>query len=229
MDAGTYFSALARLMQDNPPARANAPVVARMARLGIVPGKSFDIGKLDPAVAKAVQAGQKAGLEKIIAEIGAGKKVNGWKIVFTGEYGTQYLFRAATAFAGLGANLAQDACYPMTGVDADGQPLDGAHRYVWHIASKRELPPVGAFWSLTMYDAQYFFVPNPLNRYTLSQRNQLKENADGSIDMYLQKDNPGPEKEANWLPAPAGKFVLCLRLYWPKQAFLSGRCGRRRR
>ena len=111
----------------------------------------------------------------------------------------------------------------MTGVDADGKSFDGAHRYVWHIASKRELPPVNAFWSLTMYDAQYFFVPNPLNRYTLSQRNQLQENADGSIDIYLQKDNPGPGKEANWLPAPEGKFVLCLRLYWPKQAFLSGR------
>jgi len=88
---------------------------------------------------------------------------------------------------------------------------------VIHFASKRELPPVDGFWSLTMYDAEMFFVPNSLKRYTLSERNKLKENADGSIDLYLQKDSPGSEKETNWQPAPEGKFVLMLRLYWPKE------------
>jgi hypothetical protein len=80
-----------------------------------------------------------------------------------------------------------------------------------------QMPPVDGFWSLTMYNAEYFFVDNPLNRYTLSARNDLKKNADGSVDLYLQSENPGPDKESNWLPAPEGKFILMLRLYWPKE------------
>lgn len=223
MEPTAYFNKLAMLMKDNPPAAADAPVIARMARIGVVPGQKFDLAKLDPTIAKAVQTGYKQGLSKIVAEVDrAGKDVNGWQITLTGDYGTQYLFRAAVAFAGLGANRAQDACYPMAHVDAAGQPLDGANRYVWHFASKDDLPPVNGFWSLTMYDSSYFFVPNPLNRYTLSERNHLKQNPDGSIDMYIQKDNPGPDKESNWLPAPDGKFILCLRMYWPKEAFLHG-------
>jgi hypothetical protein len=120
------------------------------------------------------------------------------------------------------ANRPADACYPVTEVDADGKPLDGANRYLIRFAGKDDLPPVNGFWSLTMYNAEYFFVANPLNRYTLSQRDKLQANADGSIDLYIQKDSPGKEKEANWLPAPEGKFILMLRLYWPKEAFLDG-------
>lgn len=224
MDAKAFFSRLAMLMKDNPPAEADAPMVEKMARLGIVPGREFDVSKLDPAVARALEDGHRAGLEKIQAEIPRlGKEVNGWRITMTGEYGTDYLFRSAIAFAGLGANLAKDASYPTAQVDAEGKPLDAAaNRYVWHFPSKDDLPPVNGFWSLTMYNDQFFFVENPLNRYTLSQRDDLKTNPDGSIDMYIQKDNPGKEKESNWLPAPDGKFVLMLRLYWPKEAFLNG-------
>jgi DNA sulfur modification protein DndE len=223
MSAGTFFQKLARLMKDNPPADADAPMVAKLARLGIVPGQGFDIKKLGPAPARGLQAGAQDGLKQIVAEIPrAGKDVNGWRVTLTGEYGTNYLFRSAIAFAGLGANLPQDACYPTTGVDAAGKPLDGAHRYVMHFANKGALPPVDGFWSLTMYDAQYFFVANPLNRYTLSQRNDLKASADGSIDLYLQHDSPGKDRESNWLPAPKGRFVLMLRLYWPKELFLDG-------
>jgi hypothetical protein len=224
MDPGAFFNRLAMLMKDNPPAKADAPMVEKMARIGIVPGGEFDMGKLDPAVAKALAEGHKAGLEKIEAEIPRmGKHVNGWQIVLAGDYGTEYLFRSATAFVGLGANLAHDACYPMARVDAEGKPFDAAtNRYVWHFASKDDLPPVNGFWSLTMYNDQMFFVANPLNRYTLSQRNDLKANPDGSIDMFIQKDSPGPDKESNWLPAPNGGFVLCLRLYWPKEGFLNG-------
>jgi len=224
MDAGAFFNLLAQLMKDNPPAAADAPIAARMARLGIIPGQPFDVTKLTPAMARGLEAGRLAGQEKIGEEIKTiGKKVNGWQITFTGEYGVNYLFRAAVTCFGLGANLALDACYPVAMVDADGQPLTGANKYVWHFADQASLPPVAGFWSLTMYDANWFFVDNPLNRYTLSQRNDLKTNADGSIDLYLQKDSPGADKEANWLPAPAGQFVLCLRLYWPKPAFLDGK------
>jgi DNA sulfur modification protein DndE len=223
MDAGTYFKALAVLLRDNPPAEADAPMVAKLAKLGFAPGKGFDIGQLNPAAARGLERAVKAGLEQIVAKSKKpGKTVNGWQITFTGDYGTDYLFRAAVTFVGLGANLPQDAVYPTTGVDAAGKELTGANRYTLHFASKKDLPPVNAFWSLTMYNADFFFVDNPLNRYTLSQRNELKENADGSIDLYLQKDSPGKDKESNWLPAPEGKFNLMLRLYWPKESFLDG-------
>jgi hypothetical protein len=134
----------------------------------------------------------------------------------TGVYGSDYLQRALITAIGLGANRPQDAVYPTSQVDEEGKPYDGANKYVMHF-NKGELPPVNGFWSLTMYNGEYFFVANSLNRYTLSERNKLKANADGSVDLYLQADNPGPGKESNWLPAPKGKFILMLRLYWPKQ------------
>ena len=101
-------------------------------------------------------------------------------------------------------------------VDADGKPYDGANKYVMHF-DKGEMPPAQVFWSLTMYDAEYFFVPNKINRYTLSSRNKFKTNPDGSTDLNIQNQSPGKDKESNWLPAPAGKFILMLWLYWPKE------------
>ena len=118
---------------------------------------------------------------------------------------------------GLGANRPQDAIYPTSQLSADGKPYDGANRYVIHFGKDEPLLPANGFWSLTMYDAQYFFVANPLNRYTLSQRNKLKRNPDGSVDLYIQNESPGAAKESNWLPAPSDRFVLMLRLYWPKE------------
>ena len=119
----------------------------------------------------------------------------------TGIYGTDYLERALVTAIGLGANRPQDAVYPTSEVDADGKPYSGANKYVMHF-DKGQMPPVNAFWSLTMYNAEYFFVANPLNRYTLSARSTLKYNADGSVDLYIQNETPGKDKEANWLPAP---------------------------
>ena len=127
-----------------------------------------------------------------------------------------YLQRALITAIGLGANRPQDAVYPTsTGPDLL-KKYSGANKYVMHF-DKGQLPPVDGFWSLTMYNAQYFFVDNPLNRYTLSQRNKLKANADGSIDLYIQNESPGKNKESNWLPAPKDDFVLMLRMYWPKE------------
>jgi hypothetical protein len=218
MSAGEYFKLLAALMKDNPPAKADVPMVANMEKLGIVPGQDFDIGKADPAVQKGLQGVPKAGLEKIMAHFKtAGKDINGWLFsTRTGLYGTDYLQRALITAIGLGANRPQDAVYPTSEVDAEGKPYDGANKYVMHFA-KGQLPPVRGFWSLTMYDGQYFFAPNPLNRYTLSSRSKFNYNKDGSLDLYIQKDSPGADKEANWLPAPAGKFILMLRLYWPRE------------
>jgi hypothetical protein len=116
---------------------------------------------------------------------------------------------------GLYANLSQDSIYPVSNGPAVGQTYSGAGNYVMHF-NKGEMPPVNGFWSLTMYDAQYFFVGNPLNRYNVSSRNKFKTNADGSVDVYIQHKSPGKDKEANWLPAPADRFILIMRMYWPK-------------
>ncbi len=218
MDAGAYFKVLAELLKTNPPAAADGPMVAKLAKIGIVPGQDFDTSKLDPTVTKALPGIPKAAQEKIMAEFkNMGAPVNGWTYsTKLGVYGTEYLERALITAIGLGANRAQDAIYPTSEMDADGKPYDGANKYVMHF-DKGEMPPVDGFWSLTMYDADYFFVANKLNRYTLSSRNKFKTNADGSVDLYIQNASPGKDREANWLPAPAGKFILMLRLYWPKE------------
>lgn len=217
-DTAAYFNLLAALMKNNPPAEADTPMVAKMAKLGIVPGQPFAFDKLDPAVQTALKDVPKESFQKIMAHFAtAGKHENGWLFTTgTGIYGTDYLQRALVTAIGLGANRPQDAIYPTSEADADGNPYSGANKYVMHFP-KGELPPVNGFWSLTMYNAGYFFADNPLNRYTLSSRNQLKKNADGSVDLYLQHENPGPEKESNWLPAPKDRFIPMLRLYWPKE------------
>jgi len=218
MDAGAYFKLLAKLMKDNPPAKEDAPMVEKMAKIGIVPGKDFDVAKLDPAVAKVLQGVPKLGVEKIMAQFkNAGTEVNGWRIFTkTGVYGTDYVQRAFVTAIGLGANRPQDAVYPTSEVDGAGKPYSGANKYVMHFP-KGQTPPADGFWSLTMYNGDYFFVENPLNRFTLSPRKALKYHEDGSLDLYLQNESPGKDKESNWLPAPKDKFVLMLRLYWPKE------------
>jgi len=117
---------------------------------------------------------------------------------------------------GLGANRIQDAVYPTSEGPDLLKKFSGANKYVAHF-NKGEMPPANAFWSITMYDKDYFFVPNSLNRYTVSSRDKFKANADGSVDLYIQKDSPGKDREQNWLPAPADEFVLMMRLYWPKE------------
>jgi len=218
LDMAAYFNLLAKLMKDNPPPEADAPMVAKMAKIGIIPGEDFDMSKLDPEVTKGLQSVPKAGFEKIMAYFKiAGTHENGW--VFstkTGIYGTDYLNRAFITAIGLGANRPQDAVYPTSETYVDGKPYMGTNKYVMHF-EKGQMPPAKAFWSLTMYDAEYFFVANLLNRYTLSSRNKLTTNTDGSVDLYLQNENPGPGKESNWLPAPNGRFILMLRLYWPRE------------
>jgi hypothetical protein len=218
LDAEAYFKHLAQLMKDNPPAPEDAPMIKKLALIGIVPGRAFDISKLDPSVAKGLEGAPRAGLEKIMAAAKApGKMVNGWAITTNlGDYGTNYVLRAVVTAIGLGANLSQDAVYPKTQVDSRGNTLNGANKYKITFP-KGQTPPVKGFWSLTMYNHHYFFVNNPLHRYTLSPRNDLKYNADGSLDLYIQNESPGADKESNWLPAPSGNFVMMLRMYWPDE------------
>jgi hypothetical protein len=215
MDAAAYFKLLADLMRDNPPTKEDAPLVGKLAKIGIVPGKDFDPTKLPAAAAQRIP---RAAQEQIMGHFKAGgTDLNGW--IFTtkaGVYGTDYLQRAFITAIGLGANRPQDALYPTSEVDAEGEPYSGANRYVMHF-TKGQTPPVDAFWSITMYNADYFFVANRLNKYTVSPRNALEYDADGSLDIYIQNESPGKEKEANWLPSPKGKFILMMRMYWPRE------------
>lgn len=217
LDAVSYFTLLAELMKTNPPVAADAAAVARFARIGLVPGQDFDKTKLK---ADFVSRLPHIAFDRIMLQLKVGKSVkdvNGWLYdTVTGIYGTDYLNRALVTAIGLGANRPQDAIYPMSLKDADGHDYDGAKKYVMRFP-KGQLPPVKGFWSLTMYDADFFFVANPLNRYSISARQKLKENADGSTDLYIQNESPGADKESNWLPAPKGKFQLMLRLYWPTE------------
>lgn len=212
-----YFQLLATLMEDNPAYKQDAPMVAKLKRLGIVAGEDFELAKLGDDAANALKDVPQVAHKKIMAHFkSAGDDINGWQFTTkTGLYGTDYLQRAFITAIGLGANRPKDAVYPTSETATDGQPYTGAGKYVMHF-DKGHLPPVNGFWSLTMYDDQMFFVDNPLNRYTLSARNNFTKNADGSIDLYLQHENPGGDKEANWLPAPKGRFIPMLRLYWPK-------------
>ena len=223
MDAAAYFKLFAELLKTNPPAAEDAPMVAKLAKIGVVPGQDFDASKLEPAVAKGLAGAPKPAQELIIGWLKAGiaagdlKLENGWLFTTkTGLYGTSYLQRALITAIGLGANRPQDAVYPTSEGPDVLKKYDGAKKYVMRF-EKGHLPPVDGFWSLTMYDKDYFFVANPLNRYTLSQRNKLKAAPDGSIDLYIQHESPGKDRESNWLPAPAGEFVLMMRLYWPKE------------
>jgi len=222
MNADEYFTLLAKLMVDNPSANADQPMVAKMAKMGLVPGQPFDSSKLSPTAQKAMAEVPKLANDQIMAWMKEGvvagdmKLENGWGFtVKTGNYGTNYMQRAFVTAIGLGANRPQDAVYPTSEGPSLLSSYSGENNYVMHFP-KGELPPVNGFWSLTMYDEDYFFVANPINRQSISARQDLKPNADGSIDLYIQNESPGADKEANWLPAPKGKFILMLRLYWPK-------------
>ena len=218
MSAVEYFTLLAELMKTNPPAAADAPALARFARIGLVPGQSYDASKLNADFVKRVP---QVAFDRIMLQFKVGasvKNINGWMFdSVTGLYGTDYLNRAFVTAIGLGANRIQDAVYPTSLKSASGDDYIGANKYTIHFP-KGQLPPTRGFWSITMYDANYFFVANPINRYSISARQNLKANADGSVDLYIQKDSPGADKEANWLPAPAGKFILMMRMYWPDES-----------
>lgn len=225
MPAATYFARAADLMKDNPPHLTDWSMVARLKRIGMEPGKSFDLSQAAPEVRAALERAPEGGLRQMGAKVATmAKVVNGWQmnVDTMGVYGNFYLKRAVVAQIGLGANQPEDAIYPMCVGDADGKPLQGEARYALHFA-KAELPPVDAFWSVTMYDAQGFQVANRLNRFAIGDRDALTFNADGSLDLYLQHDSPGADRESNWLPTPAsGVLGVTMRLYAPKAPILDG-------
>jgi hypothetical protein len=219
LSVNDYFSYLAKLLKANPPASEDAPMLARVAKIGLVPGQDFDNSKLSAFDTEAMKAVPKLALLKMAERVKKQEPVNGWLYFGSsvGNWGTDYLLRATTAWLGPGWNRPEDAVYPLSQKDVKGNEYNGAdHKYVLHF-DKGQFPPVKGFWSLTMYDDQNFLAANPLNRYALSQRDKFVTNPDGSVDLYLREDSPGKAKERNWLPAPKGKFGIMLRLYWPTE------------
>ena len=225
LEAGPFFARLARLMEANPPSESDEPLVRRLGQLGIVRGAAFDVARLPASIVDAVERGVAAGRARLHgAGLEAlGKQVDGWRMrLDLGRYGTNYEQRATVALAALGANLAEDAVYATADVDVGGQPLSGENRYRLRFPPG-ELPPVKAFWSVTIYNDRRLLAPNPIGRYALGDRDPVRAEPDGALDLLIQADDPGPDLRSNWLPAPAQRFNLVLRLYVPKAAVIEER------
>ncbi|HTJ98556.1 MAG TPA: DUF1254 domain-containing protein, partial [Bordetella sp.] len=216
MDAATFFGLFADAVRNNPPHANDNPMLDRLRRIGLGTSAPLAFSQLDPAVQQALtQAGPEAGrrIADYVTRLGSG--MNGWNTVSggIGTYGTNYLRRAAVAYAGLGAGLPEDILYPVTLIDSDGDRLMGNEDYVLHF-DKGQLPPVNAFWSLNLYGPDQTFVRNQTHRYALSSTDNLRYNADGSLDIYIQRRPPREERQSNWLPTPdSGPFMLNMRLY----------------
>jgi hypothetical protein len=218
MSGREFFTLAAELLEQHAPHVTDWSTVARIRPLGLGTGEPFEYdASLDGAPAAGLQLMHDA-LPRM-ARIASGWQMNTDSM---GVYGNFYLKRAIVAMVGLGANQPQDAIYPLNVADADGRPLDGDHAYVLHF-ERDELPPVEAFWSLTMYDADGFQSANELDRFALGDRDELAYGDDGSLDLYIQHENPGSEREGNWLPAPRGPLGVTMRLYAPAPEALDGR------
>jgi hypothetical protein len=225
MDAATFFARFAELVKDNPPGPFDYPMIHRLERLGFKAGQNFDLNTASPEIRRAFELGTEDGRAQVLSEgkKAAGEGGRGWVYRTNGgTYGTDYLYRAAIAQCCLGYNLPQDAVYPSLSTDSEGRPFDGGGKYVLRF-EKGTLPPVNAFWSVTAYDKDGYFIPNALKRQALGDRDKLVTNADGSLDLFIQAEPPGKDKEANWLPVAAGEpFNLLLRLYSPRTEILDG-------
>lgn len=225
MDAATYFGHFAELLKDNPPNLIDYPIIHRLERIGFKVGQSFDLKASPAGVKEAFERAYGDGKALVLSESNKASGIGGKGWAYTtrsGTYGTDYLYRAAIAKCCLGENLPEDAVYPALSNDSEGQPLDGQNNYVLHF-DKGKLPPVDAFWSVTAYDSEGYFIPNVLKRQAIGDRDTLVANADGSHDLYIRADTPGKEKEANWLPVGKAPFSLLLRIYWPREEFLEGK------
>jgi hypothetical protein len=217
-----FFNRLMKLMVGNPPSPEDAPLLARLAQLEIKPGQAVH---LSGSNALSFSLGRWIANQRVMKALNTKAQDGSWSYppLNLGRYGTDYNTRAAVAMVGLGANLPEDAAYPNTALDHQGQALNGKHRYRLHFAANA-LPPVKAFWSITAYGADEFLIDNPLQRFAIGDRDPLVFNADGSLDLWVQATPPS-EKEAaaNWLPVQMGApFLLNARLYWPEDKALNG-------
>jgi hypothetical protein len=225
MSPAMFFAYAAELLNVIPPHATDQPIIAQLKKIGIEPGMSFDLEKADPAIRNGLTTAAEDAQKLMAWKIPTlARVVNGWSMNTNtmGVYGNYYLKRAIIAQQGLGANLPEDAIYPLNLGDESGKPLDGANQYTLHF-DKGATPPVAAFWSITLYDPEGFPVANPLNRSAVSSWMPFKYSPDGSLTLYFQNESPGQDKEANWLPAPKGAFNLTMRLYAPQSDALTGK------
>ena len=217
-----FFNRLMKLMVSNPPSPEDAPLLARLAQLEIKPGQAVH---LSTSNALSFSLGRWIANQRVMKALNTKAQDGSWSYppLNLGRYGTDYNTRAAVAMVGLGANLPEDAMYPNTALDHQGQALNGKHRYRLHFAANA-LPPVKAFWSITAYGADEFLIDNPLQRFAIGDRDPLVFNADGSLDLWVQATPPSQkEAAANWLPVQMGApFLLNARLYWPEDKALNG-------
>lgn len=224
MSGDAYFTYAAELLKLHPPHITDQPILAQLASIGFEAGKSLDLESLDPVARQALTQAPSQAQKLMTAFVPKmATIVNGWQmnVATMGVYGNFYLKRAIVAQLGLGANLPEDAIYPLNLGDSTGKPLDGSNKYRLHFEKGSE-PLARAFWSVTLYDSNGFQVANRLNRFAVSSWMPFQRNADGSLDLYFQHDSPGSGKENNWLPAPTGPFNLCMRLYAPDSSVLNG-------
>ncbi|MFL5021548.1 MAG: DUF1254 domain-containing protein, partial [Microvirga sp.] len=221
-----FFQYLDAALQYVPETPRDKAIRAKLAKIGIGPGKTFAFNDLSLEHKAAILVAMKQGDDKVDKWLASGNKdINGWNVgSFFGDeafYNGDWVMRAGAAKGGLLGNDAVEAMYPYTRTDATGEPLDGSkHRYTITFPPG-QLPPVNAFWSVTMYDGRsQFLVKNPIDRYLINSpmMSAMTKDADGSLTLYIQKDSPGADKEANWLPAPDDTIYLVMRLYWPKPA-----------
>jgi hypothetical protein len=223
-----FFNLLNFVLQFCPTNPSEKELMARFARIGIGAGQTFDLSKLSPEMSAAIEQGIAdawAEYRELVKQFDAGTVTSG-DVFGTREYmKNNYLYRMGAAVMGIYGNSKMEAMYPILAVDADGQKLSGANSYTLRFAPGK-LPPVNAFWSLTMYELpESLLVDNPINRYLINSPMlpQLKRDADGGLTLHIQNESPGKDKEANWLPAPKGPFIMYMRLYWPKPEALEGK------
>jgi hypothetical protein len=219
-----FFEYLSAALEYVPASAEDKAIRAKLASIGVGPGRSFEFKDLSLEHKAVVLLGMKAGDEQVDKFLAGGtKKINGWSVgAFFGDqafYKADWLKRAGAAKGGIYGNDAVEAMYPYTRTDGSGQTLDTSKRNYTLTFPAGKLPPVNAFWSVTMYDGKsQLLIKNPINRYLINSPmlSTMKKNADGSLTLYIQKDSPGKAKESNWLPAPDDTAYLVMRLYWPK-------------
>jgi hypothetical protein len=222
-----FFNILNFILQYCPTDPSETDLMARFAKIGVGAGKTIDINALSPEIRSAMKQGMADGwadFNSVFAQFNQGKVQSGDVFGTRAYLKNNYSYRMAAAVLGIYGNSKEEAMYPLYGVDSTGQKLTGANKYTLHFAAG-QLPPVNAFWSLTMYKMpESLLVANPINRYLINSPMlpDLKKDADGGLTIYVQHNSPGKDKVANWLPAPTGPFMMYLRLYWPKQAALDG-------
>jgi hypothetical protein len=220
-----FFNVLSYMLQFTPAHPSEVELRERFSKIGIEPGKKFDVASLSEEMRRALQAGMAEGQKEIDARrVALGGKID--TLFGTRKFlKNDYVARAVGTQVGIGANSREEALYPIYEKDSDGQAFDGSKdRYILHFTGGK-FPPVNAFWSLTMYDLPgQLLVANSITRYLINSPMlpDLKLEADGGLTIYIQNESPGADKEANWLPAPKGPFMLAMRYYLPKPELLSG-------